>query len=232
MFPEGTPFDLQMHVLRIPVRVIPTFWIVAALFGWNPERLDFVMVWILAMFFSILIHELGHALTAEAFGYDPHIVLHHFGGYAAYHPGYDHTHLRSLLISLAGPFAQIALAGLIIAAALLLHLSVHWPGFASVSIITDNEYATVAFNSLLFINIFWPLLNLLPVLPLDGGRILESFLGICGVRQPTEWALKVSMVAGGACALAAFQLLHAHFMAIMLGLMAIDAYQQLQARRW
>ena len=61
MFTEGTPFDLRMHIVRIPVRVIPTFWLVAAYLGWNPDRLDLVGVWMLCMFFSILVHEIGRA---------------------------------------------------------------------------------------------------------------------------------------------------------------------------
>jgi Zn-dependent protease len=229
MFPQGTPFDLQMHVLRIPVRVIPTFWLVAALLDWNPDRFDLMAIWMICMFFSILIHELGHALTAEAFGYDPHIVLHHFGGYAAYHPGYEHTHVRALLISLAGPFAQLALAAVFIFAA----FAVPWNPWAPPQQLTMTQHRlSHAITSMLFINIAWPILNLLPILPLDGGRILESILGIFQVRQYTEWALKVSMVAGGLCAVGAFQLLHAPILAIMLALMAFDSYQQLQARRW
>ena len=36
MFGEGTPFDLQLHLVRIPVRVIPTFWLMAAVLGCLP----------------------------------------------------------------------------------------------------------------------------------------------------------------------------------------------------
>src|SRR5262245_21070979 len=86
MFGEGTPFDLQMTLVRIPIRVIPTFWLMAMVLGWDPDRLDLVFLWAMCVFGSVLFHELGHALTAAAFGYDPHIVLYHFGGYAAFFP--------------------------------------------------------------------------------------------------------------------------------------------------
>jgi len=221
MFEQGTPFDLQMHVLRIPVRVIPTFWLVSALMGWDPERLDLVMLWVVCVFFSILVHELGHALTAEAFGYNPHIVLYHFGGYAAYHPGYDHSFFRSLLISLAGPFAGFGLAALTLGIMFAL-------GHSEAM---NNEYVRDAFSNLLWINIFWGVFNLLPVLPLDGGHVTESVLGLCGVRQPTDWALKVTIVVGG---LGAALALHfgERYIGIMLALMAVNALQTLQSPRW
>jgi len=221
MFGEGTPFDLRMHVVRIPVRVIPTFWLVAAYLGWNPDRLDLVGVWMLCMFFSILIHELGHALTAEAFGYETDITLWHFGGFARFNPGFHFPPYQSFLITLAGPFAGFALAAL----TFLVWLGLEFQGMA------DNEFVSTAIMDLLYINIFWGLFNLLPVIPLDGGRLLEATLGLCGVRAATDWALKVSLVVGALTAYGCFQIGLAG-MGILLALMALESFQHLQARRW
>jgi stage IV sporulation protein FB len=221
MFTEGTPFDLRMHIVRIPVRVIPTFWLVAAYLGWDPDRLDLVGVWILCMFFSILIHELGHALTAEAFGYESDITLWHFGGFARFNPGYHYPPYQQFLITLAGPFAGFALAALTFVA---------WIGL-ELQDLTANEIVMSAIWDLLYINIAWGLLNLLPVIPLDGGRLLEATLGIVGVRTATDWALKVSLVVGGLCAYGFFQIGQPG-MGIMMALMALESFQQMQARRW
>lgn len=109
-----TPLDLVFWLGRIPVRVIPTFWLMAFLLGRFQEGLDLVFIWMLCVFFSILIHELGHALVAEAFGYESEIVLHHFGGEARFNPGYRLPASRSLLISLAGPCAQLAFAAVLV----------------------------------------------------------------------------------------------------------------------
>jgi Zn-dependent protease len=221
MFGEGTPFDLRMHIVRIPVRVLPTFWVVAALLGWDPNRLDLVAVWMACMFFSILVHELGHALTAEAFGYQADITLYHFGGYARFDPGWHFPPHHSFLITLAGPFAGFALAALTFAV---------WIGFGHTEW-ARHQYAVAAFGDLLWINIVWGLFNLLPLLPLDGGKLLEATLGICGVRSAIDWTLKVSVVTGALAAFAAF-----HFqmtgMALFLGLMTVENIQQIQARRW
>jgi Zn-dependent protease len=210
-----------MHVVRIPVRVIPTFWLVAAYLGWNPDRLDLVGVWVLCMFVSILVHELGHALTAEAFGYPSDITLYHFGGFARFNPGYRFPPYQSFLITLAGPFAGFGLAAVTFAA---------WMGLEAGQV-AANEFIGQAIMDLLYINIAWGILNLLPVLPLDGGRLMEATLGLCGVRRATDWALKVSLVTGGLLALAAFQL-HMTWMGLMFALMAMDSLQQIQARRW
>jgi stage IV sporulation protein FB len=221
MFGEGTPFDLRMHIVRIPVKVIPTFWVVAALLGWDPDRMDLVAIWMACMFFSILIHELGHALTAEAFGYEADITLYHFGGFARFDPGYDFPPHKSFLITLAGPFAGFALAGLTFAV---------WWGIARTEW-GRHEYADSAIWNLLWINIVWGVFNLLPLLPLDGGKLLEATLGIFGVRSAIEWTLKVSVLTGVLAALAAYQF-HMMGVALFLGLMTVENIQQIQARRW
>jgi stage IV sporulation protein FB len=218
---EGTPFDLRMHLVRIPVRVIPTFWLVAALLGWDPERFDLVAIWMLCMFVSILVHELGHALTAEAFGYETEITLYHFGGFARFNPGYDFPPIRSFLITLAGPFAGFALAGLTFAVMVGLELAE----------VPENEYARAAVGNLLYINIVWGLFNLLPLLPMDGGKLMEATFGLFGVRRALDWALKISVVTGALCALAAFQF-GMQTMGIWLALMTVENVQHIQAQRW
>lgn len=221
MFPEGTPFDLRMHVFRIPVRVIPTFWLVAALLGWNPDRLDLVMIWVGCMFVSILIHELGHALTAEAFGYETDITLFHFGGFARFDPGFHLPPYRSFLITLAGPSAGFALAAVTFAVMVGLDLSRQ----------TLHEYMAAAMYNLLWINIVWGVFNLLPLLPLDGGKLMEATLGLLGVRAATDWALKISVVVGALCAFGAFSR-GITGMGLFLAFMTIQNVQLLQARRW
>jgi stage IV sporulation protein FB len=218
---EGTPFDLQFPLGRIPVRVLPTFWLVAVWLGWNPDRLDYVLIWVVSLFFSILIHELGHALVAEAFGYPTEITLYHFGGFARFQPGYHFPPHQSLLISLAGPFAQFFLAGLTIAVLI---------GFQFLKV-PANEYADAAFSDLLWINIAYPILNLFPLLPLDGGMILQALLGMAGLRTAAIWTLRVSILTGVLAALLMVNL-GATGMAVFFGLLVMQNVQELQARAW
>ncbi len=226
MFSGGTPFDLQMHLFRIPVRVIPTFWLVAALLGWNPERLDLVFLWVMCVFGSVLFHELGHALTAEAFGYRPEIVLQHFGGYAAYLPGRDYSPWKSLLITIAGPIPQLMLGLLVLFSSpwVLDWLNPH---------LNDRslEYVYYTIHYLVFINVGWALMNLLPVLPLDGGRIVQALLDGAGLRDAEGVALKISVGVGALVTAAAFQF-HQQGMAILFLMITVQCLQTLQARRW
>lgn len=218
---EGTPFDLQFPLGRIPVRVLPTFWIATAYLGWNPDRLDLVMIWVLCVFFSILIHELGHALVAEGFGYPTEILLYHFGGLARFQPGYRFPPYRSLLISLAGPFAQFFLAGLTFAVILVCGL-MRMP---------DNEYVADVFQNLMWINIAYPILNLFPLFPLDGGQSLEALMAMAGVRSARLWALRISVLTGvlGAVLMVNLGLTG---VAIMFGLLVMMNVQMLQAQAW
>ena len=69
--PARTQGDLNFQIGGIPVRVTPWFWIIAVLLGWsssnngNPRLL---LTWVLAVFASIMIHELGHALAFRYYG--------------------------------------------------------------------------------------------------------------------------------------------------------------------
>ncbi|MBI1345340.1 hypothetical protein GC163_03540 [bacterium] len=226
MFAEGTPFDLQMHLFRIPVRVIPTFWLMAALMGWSPERLDLVFLWVMCVFVSILFHELGHALTAAALGYDPHIVLHHFGGYAAYFPGRDHTPWKSLMITLGGPIPQFMM-GLVWFVILVFGMAFIPPTWSD----KTHQYLQMVCFSMVYINCGWSLINLLPVMPLDGGQALEAILQLFGLRDARGVALKVGVGVGALTTAGMFQL-GMQGAAILFLILTVSSLQELQSRRW
>ncbi len=152
---QETPYDLRFSMFGIPVRVHPLFWVVAAVFTWVPQQMNLVLVGIGCMFVSILVHELGHALTAMKFGWPPHIVLYYLGGYASYTPSYGHTPQRSILISLAGPGAGFLLYGIVCGVEVWLKQQ---PGYPY-----RYYMAFHAVHLLKWINLFWGLINLLPV---------------------------------------------------------------------
>ncbi|NJM37815.1 MAG: hypothetical protein HC845_08160, partial [Akkermansiaceae bacterium] len=165
---------------------------------------------ILAGFIYILVHELGHALTARKYGASVHIVLQAFGGYAAY-SGKHMSRLQSFLITAAGPAIQIVL-GLV-------------AYFALQSLPNLNETGSHFLAMLAVISIFWAVLNLLPVLPLDGGRMLESILGPARFRI-TLWTTIIVGVGAGM-----FLLTKSIIFPIILGMSAWQAFQALQENR-
>ena len=106
-----TEFDLRFSLFGIPVRVHPGFWIVAMIMRRgafkHEQGLALIGIWVAVVFVSILVHEMGHALAIRYFGWDPHVVLHYFGGYAAYVPTWGQSPRRSIIISFAGPGAGV-----------------------------------------------------------------------------------------------------------------------------
>ncbi len=217
-----TDFDLDFTVFNIPVRVSPWFWIASAVLGWGAldRGVLMLMLWIFVVFVSILVHELGHAITAKWFGYDPRVLLYHFGGLAMYQPYSRYTTGRALLITAAGPAAGLLLFGLVAVIALGLYL-------AKVRLSEDMELFLWMWIQ---VNLFWSLLNLLPVLPLDGGRICQEILVHFWPASGIAVSLKVSaavglLIAGIGIALGAV------YVGILFGMLAFGSVMELQARQ-
>jgi stage IV sporulation protein FB len=209
---------IQFSLFNIPIRVMPWFWITMALIGMGggidtKEQLFKLLLFMLAGFISILVHELGHALTAKGFGQRVHIVLEAFGGYAA-HSGRVLTRFKSFLITAAGPAIQILL-GL---AVLVLLREVE--GMSA-----NGKYF---FETLCLVSFFWAFLNLLPVLPMDGGRILETILGPERIRL----TLQISITVAVAVAALAVVFKLGLFLPIFMGIMAYQSYQSLKSISW
>ena len=199
-----TAYDLKFSLLGIPVRVHPAFWVVGCLLGWVDGRLDLVFVWLASMFVSILVHEFGHALSARHFGWPPHVVLYHFGGVAIFTPGHGYTRGRSIWITFAGPLAGFVLFGIVVAV-----------DFAvSRDAVREGPWLPMLFNRhppqspadwailpLEWINLAWGLFNLLPVHPLDGGKICSELLNARGSSSGRIRTHQIGMVAAALAAL-------------------------------
>jgi stage IV sporulation protein FB len=204
---------INFSLFKIPVRVEPWFWIVLALFGGaaggdSKEALYQILLFVCAGFISILVHELGHALTARHFGNRVWIVLHAFGG-LAYREGGINTRKREFLIIAAGPLIQILL-GLV--ALLLFQQADELP-----------QHVRVFLWMLYWISVFWALLNLLPILPLDGGRLLESILGPGRIRT----TLIVSVVTAGLVCIYCISSMYIYG-AMLTGYFAFESYKALK----
>jgi Zn-dependent protease len=165
--PGPTALDLRFRLFRTPVRVHPMFWLCMAIFGWSSTAsavtgniLGDLIIWILCAFVSILLHEFGHVLAFQIFGNNAHIVLYMFGGLAIPDGAPRHGWQR-IIVSAAGPGAQLLLYALI-------RLALWQGGYP------ESPVVRLIFRDLLWINLFWPLFNLLPIYPLDGGQIARE----------------------------------------------------------
>ena len=145
----------------IPVRIEPAFLIIIAILGIDPNdpQPKFIVSWVLIATISILVHEFGHAIAFRSFGISPSIVLQGFGGLTS--GSGELSPARHITVSLAGPFAALVLLG-----------APSWWLLANADVTGD---ARVILAQVVWINIGWSVLNLLPILPLDGGQV---FLGV------------------------------------------------------
>lgn len=239
-----TRYDLRFSVGGIPVRVHPLFWLIALLLGSTADLLT-IPVWIFVVFISVLIHELGHALAFRFYGIRSQIVLHAMGGLTIPEPtpwgtGWANVSpgpKQQIVISLAGPFAGFTFA-------LLVMLGVTVSGgslFASrlfgilslpltASMPFGGNLLSVFVTMLLFVNVFWGIFNLLPVLPLDGGQVTRNILVQYDPWDGVRKSLWVSVVAGAVIALAGLLLMRSIYLALLFGMLAFQSYQSLQRR--
>lgn len=224
--PAPTQYDLKFSVFRIPVSVHPGFWLMGVLMAARYNRIDFIVVSIACVFVSILVHELGHAVVMKSYGWAVRISLNAMGGLAIPAGYYSASRSRQMWISFAGPLAGFALFGLVIAADIGLVAAAQTSAQIRL-LLSEHSVLTVALSQLEFINLYWGLVNLLPVMPLDGGRICAEYL-----HAPTSYKGKrithqIGMIVGAVVALMFFQS-GSLFAAILFGSLAGWNYQQLQ----
>ncbi|MEE3369525.1 MAG: site-2 protease family protein [Planctomycetota bacterium] len=253
--PPTTQFDLHFRIIGFHVRVTPFFWLAAGVLGHSlavgfsyelqdqsPTTGVLLLLWILCVFLSILIHELGHALAMRYYGMNARIVLWHFGGIAVPESvssfvgfGARTKPHAQILISAAGPIAQLLLAIVVIIGARLggfrVDTLIDWVNstfaLTSDNLVDPSPEVGVLLTFLLFPSISWALLNLLPIYPLDGGQISREICTLFSMSNGTRISLAVSIVA--AAGVAAYQFQKGYmFNAIMFGMLAYSNYQMLQ----
>jgi Zn-dependent protease len=205
-------------------------------------------LWTLCLLVSILIHELGHALAFRRYGINASIVLYHFGGLAvptsSFTPGRSFARMderEELIVAGAGPAFQLLSAAALILAVRLAGYEVaifdNMPAYlyrvpwVTQGAMIDSEglYALVSFY--VFPSVVWALLNLVPVWPLDGGRIARSLIVLNG--GTVAQSLWVSVLCSAALAFYAFTNGQT-MMAIFFGVFAYSSYQMLSPMnsRW
>jgi Zn-dependent protease len=239
--PTATPYDLRFSVAGIPVRVHPLFWLMSFVLGFRAGEPAEILIWIAAVFVSILVHELGHAFTMRYFGYSPAVVLYAGGGLAMYHGdtgslwqnfgtrygrGREHPWSK-IIVAFAGPAAGFIFAGIVIAYMYVGGVSIRLFGLEIGRGEPAQGYLLSVIFSLLLVNIFWGVINLFPVYPLDGGQIARELFQMFsrdGIRQ----SLWLSLFTAAGLALMGFAFL-GMLMGIMFAYFAFMNYQMLQS---
>ena len=154
----------SFRLFGIPVTIRPSFLVIAALIGFTSRRpIVYLVAFVAIVFVSILIHELGHALTARSYGAKVEIELNGIGGLTSWSvPDKELSPGQRALVAAAGSGVGVLFGGLV-----WLFDRLTGPYF---------EVAGFVVSTLIAVNVLWGLLNWLPVRPLDGGHLFTSLL--------------------------------------------------------
>jgi Zn-dependent protease len=204
---------IEFRLFGFPVRILPWFFLTAALIG--PRDLGGLAIWVPVVLTGVLAHELGHAMAIRGAGGSPVIQLHGFGGATSWRYARSIGTARRIGISAAGPAVGLLIGLIAIVVARMLPLG--------------NPVLDQLLRYVVWVNLGWGLLNLLPVLPLDGGMIVgtlaEAAWGRSG-RDVARWVSLVLCIVLAVMALMADRLWYA----IIAGVLALVNLQAIRAR--
>lgn len=209
---------MSFRLLGVEVEVQIGFWVMAALlgfmrYGWprHASEAPIYLVWVGVVLLSVLVHEYGHALAFRRHRIRSEITLHWMGGLTRPHALLPLGRLDNIIISLAGPFAGFFLAGIIYAAVRAApHAAAGLPPLAREGI-----------GMLLDVNIGWGLFNLIPILPFDGGHVLQHALGPKRARMSAGISTVISIL------VAAYALsINWYWLMYLAGMSAIRSFQR------
>ncbi len=175
--------DVRVHWTFL---LLPIWIYFSSLVGGSGTASAIVSVlFVLAVFGCVVLHELGHALAARYFGIETrHITLLPIGGVASL-MRMPRAPWQEFVIAVAGPAVNVVIAAALLAAAIVATISE--PAFASVP---------MWLQQLALVNLALVVFNMVPAFPMDGGRVLRSILASrLSYQRATEIAVAVGKVA-------------------------------------
>ena len=185
-----TPYDLRWRMFGISCASTPCLGrrrlrVLGSLqFG-----IGACLVGIACVFFSILLHEMGHVLMGRVFGTHGDIILWAFGGLAV-HSTDVRRRWQRLAVLFAGPLIQLIFWGLLELALNITLCPRSGSSLRGISLVT-------AISMLLWINLYWAILNLLPIWPLDGGQITRNYSVPSRAERRAALSLQLSIGLAG-----------------------------------
>lgn len=175
---------LRFPLFGVPVSVHWSFLIVALL-GMGVYTGVEIGAWTAAVFVAVLLHESGHAFSARAFGASPvAITLFALGGVTTWSAPKTLGPGKRFIVSAAGSAVGIT-AGIIVIVLARRGLFEGLP-----------DLVFVFLESFVWAGLVWGILNWIPILPLDGGHMLQHALEIFTPKRAAGIARVVSVIAG------------------------------------
>jgi Zn-dependent protease len=179
---EAGPGIVVARPFGIPVYVSPYWFLIAGVFILvyandlaatlhGTTRFIVAAAFVVLLYVSVLIHELSHSLVARGYGLPVRrILLYPLGGFSEIErepqsPG------REFVVSAAGPALSLALAA---------------AGFGLMHVVSPDTVVGTLVSQLRWANLVVGIFNLLPGLPLDGGRMLRAVIWKATGRQSSS----------------------------------------------
>lgn len=190
-----TSSSLEIATVKgIPIRIHWSFLLILGYVAYinyamssNVEQVGWALLFILALFLCVTLHELGHALAALRYGINTRsITLYPIGGVAMLEHMPEKPH-QELVVALAGPLVNVVIAAILITG-LALSPEVYRLDELAIAVNSHNFLLNLA-----FVNVFLALFNLLPAFPMDGGRVLRAVLS---ALIPRVQATRIAMIVG------------------------------------
>jgi stage IV sporulation protein FB len=198
--------DISWRMFGTPVRVKIWFWLFMALFGWlmglvEKDGWEFLLVWVACGFISVMVHELGHIIAGRCFGIPGVIILNSMGGGAVGEYARAERWQR-IVIAASGPAAGFLFYA-------LFYVLAH-PIVSNLASLRQWEpHAFAALSYFAYMNLFWNILNLPPILPMDGGMIMKDLIGyVVGARDFVVGSAISVLVAGGIAGYSLYKIWH------------------------
>ena len=220
--PAESVFAIRWSLFGTRFCIRPSFWIVSAIWGFIFAGLThhrgskhiflYIGLWVLCTLVSVLIHELGHNIMGRIFGQPGSITLAGMGGQAT--GNYEYlTPWQRIFVAFAGPNAGFLFLGL-----LVLFDYQHWndlmdffnwplrsPWCATIHfrwtlLRTNSIYHDVVYF-LFLMTLFWNLINLIPIVPMDGGMIFQELCCMISPDGGLKFAYAWSLLLAGTIAL-------------------------------
>lgn len=210
---------VRVNVFGFPLRVEASFFLLLIFYSSGGAEPQVILATFACTFVGILWHELGHAFVARRFGATPSITLYWRGGLTHTPVPEGRSPLtwkHDVAISVAGPLAGFLLGGLV------------W--LLSRAAPPESEMGNLVVHRLLWINLGWGALNLLPLQPWDGGLATRALFVRLWPRRGESVADVLTIALGSVLALAAI-VSGWYWAAYLAGIGPIDAVGRLQRTR-
>lgn len=182
---------IRFTLFGVQVSIHPTLWLTLAILGRaymvsNLVELMSALLFIIAAFVVLLMHEMGHALVGRRLGGGaPSVYLAWLGGDCTNETA-RLTRMQGVVMTAAGPLASLVV-GLVTCLILCLYVgdfglaSVLSVGFAfgvmpAEVLMAYPPLAMFFFFYLIEVSFWWTILNMLPIFPLDGGQIMQGLM--------------------------------------------------------